>query len=492
MDTKAQKSIEVFCCYAREDRLLLLELKTHLTPLQREGLITLWTDTDIDAGVEWEKEIHRHLNSAQVILLLISPDFIASDYCYSIEMQRAIERYQAGEVSIIPVILRPVSWQEAPFGKIQALPTDAKPVTSWSSREDALYDVVKGIRKAVMKLKGESLSGSSVTPSSSVPPQTTTAPIKEQARPREDHQPTGDSLVTIFQGPSLREQEYDIEKLDPEDVWENIQQKNIPSSLHVLEESVSSRINSTWLPGLACGFGGGLGLFLIGSQVYEWIFSPSYHPLLFVNSGFTTLCLVAVIVGIIFGGRWAKDAPTHTLVLMPDGLIHFTGNTPELIGYKVIRKIRFVPSDNNLRFDPFPLTNDPKIARLSYNGTIDINRYNESPQDIERRVTEAFAKFQGHHPAVKLSISGQLATITYDGPLTISAKSITMHWGYNNWNDITDTSMTRDPTGTWQAIITIPSSATVLNMAFCKQRGKKTKIWDNYDGSDYNLSISSS
>jgi len=80
--------IEVFCCYAREDQPLLLDLKTHLMPLQREGLITLWADIDINAGEEWEKEIHRHLNTAQIILLLISSDFLASEYCYSIEMQR--------------------------------------------------------------------------------------------------------------------------------------------------------------------------------------------------------------------------------------------------------------------------------------------------------------------------------------------------------------------------------------------------------------------
>ena len=74
-----RKSIEVFCCYARKDQQLLLDLKTFLSPLQREGLITLWTDIDINAGTEWEREIHRHLNTAQIILLLISPDFIASE-----------------------------------------------------------------------------------------------------------------------------------------------------------------------------------------------------------------------------------------------------------------------------------------------------------------------------------------------------------------------------------------------------------------------------
>ena len=151
MEIKAQKNVEVFCCYARKDQSLLLELKTHLTPLQREGLITLWADVDINAGAEWEEEIHHHLNSAQIILLLISPDFIASEYCYSIEMQRAIERHERGEAQVIPVILRPVSWQRMPFGKFQALPTNAVPVTSgkWHSQDDAFYEVAEGIRGAV-------------------------------------------------------------------------------------------------------------------------------------------------------------------------------------------------------------------------------------------------------------------------------------------------------------------------------------------------------
>lgn len=84
---EAQKKIEVFCCYARKDRLLLQEMEKHLMSLQRDGLITFWVDTDINAGAEWEKEIYFHLDTAHIILLLISPDFIASNYCYQIEMK---------------------------------------------------------------------------------------------------------------------------------------------------------------------------------------------------------------------------------------------------------------------------------------------------------------------------------------------------------------------------------------------------------------------
>ncbi len=119
-------------------------------PLQRQGIIEFWYDRKITAGTLWEQEISKHLNSAQIILLLVSSDFISSEYCYSIEMMHAIERHKQGHACVIPIILRPVDWQEAPFSKFQALPTDAKPVISehWSNQDDAFLNVAKGVRKA--------------------------------------------------------------------------------------------------------------------------------------------------------------------------------------------------------------------------------------------------------------------------------------------------------------------------------------------------------
>lgn len=125
-------SVSVFFCYAHEDEALLNKLKTHLRPFQRQGLIDVWHDRDISAGTEWEREIKKHLNEARIILLLVSPDFMNSDYCYSVEMKRALERHDRKEALVIPVILRPIYWQSL-LGKLQALPTDAKPVVdrSW-------------------------------------------------------------------------------------------------------------------------------------------------------------------------------------------------------------------------------------------------------------------------------------------------------------------------------------------------------------------------
>jgi len=146
-------SVSVFFCYAHEDEALLNKLKTHLRPFQRQGLIDVWHDRDISAGTEWEQGIKKHLNEAKIILLLVSPDFMDSDYCYSIEMKRALERHQRGEARVIPIILRLVYWQGI-LGNLQALPTDAKPVMSsrWYNVDEALFDVAKGILKVVEQL----------------------------------------------------------------------------------------------------------------------------------------------------------------------------------------------------------------------------------------------------------------------------------------------------------------------------------------------------
>jgi len=94
--------VTIFFCYAREDEALLIKLKAHLRPLQWEGLIDIWHDRDISAGTEWEQEISRHLNTAQIILLFVSPDFMSSHYCCSVEMKRAVERHERKEARVIP------------------------------------------------------------------------------------------------------------------------------------------------------------------------------------------------------------------------------------------------------------------------------------------------------------------------------------------------------------------------------------------------------
>lgn len=145
------RAISIFYSYAHEDAELRDKLDKHLAAMQRNNLIVGWHDRDIQAGIEWEQEINEHLDGAQIILLLISSDFIASEYCYSIEMKRAMERHERGEARVIPIILRSVDTEGMPFSKLEMLPTDRKPVTDWPNYDSAFVNIAQGIRKIVEK-----------------------------------------------------------------------------------------------------------------------------------------------------------------------------------------------------------------------------------------------------------------------------------------------------------------------------------------------------
>ena len=144
--------IELFYSYAHADEPLRKRLETHLSALRKQGVITEWHDRKIVAGTDWKHSIDTHLTTATVILLLISPDFLASDYCYGVEMQRALARHAAGEARVIPVLLRPVDWQGTPFAHLHCAPTDARPVTTWSNRDEAFREVATSIRAAIADL----------------------------------------------------------------------------------------------------------------------------------------------------------------------------------------------------------------------------------------------------------------------------------------------------------------------------------------------------
>jgi len=161
--------VEVFFSYSHRDEKLRDKLAPHLSMLQREGVISAWHDRKIGAGTEWAKAIDDNLNAAGIILLLISADFLASDYCYDIEMQRAIARHEAGEARVIPIILKPVDWSSAPFSKLQAFPKDAKPVTTWSNRDAAFVDIAKGIRGAAEAMAAAVRDRPPATPIPAVP-----------------------------------------------------------------------------------------------------------------------------------------------------------------------------------------------------------------------------------------------------------------------------------------------------------------------------------
>jgi tetratricopeptide (TPR) repeat protein len=141
--------VEVFCSYAHEDEAWLHELEIHLSLLKRQGLISLWHDRLISPGTDWAQAIDSRLEMASVILLLVSADFFASEYCFGIEMQRALERQEVGEARVIPILVRPVDWATAPIAHLQALPTDAKPLTMWENKDTALADITAGLRRVI-------------------------------------------------------------------------------------------------------------------------------------------------------------------------------------------------------------------------------------------------------------------------------------------------------------------------------------------------------
>src|SRR6266852_581161 len=150
-DTPKQE-IKLFYCYARKDKFLRDELEIHLSWLKRRYQLKNWHDREILPGEEWEQAIDTHLNTAHLILLLISPDFMASDYCYSKEMKRALERHQAGTCRVVPILLRPTYWEGAPFSHLQLLPTDARPITRWPDRDEAFQNVVTEISRTINDL----------------------------------------------------------------------------------------------------------------------------------------------------------------------------------------------------------------------------------------------------------------------------------------------------------------------------------------------------
>lgn len=139
----------LFFSYTHKDEVLRDELETHLTLLRRQGHIDVWHDRRINAGDDVDETISAYLNSADIILLLVSADFISSNYCYSREMARALERHDAGEARVIPVILRPCDWHTAPFGKLLAAPKDGRAVTAWPDKDEAFTDVAKQVRQAL-------------------------------------------------------------------------------------------------------------------------------------------------------------------------------------------------------------------------------------------------------------------------------------------------------------------------------------------------------
>ena len=146
--------VRIFISYAHEDEELRDQLVRHLASLSLKTPVDVWYDRKIGAGGPWEPEIKTHFDSSQIILLLVSADFFASEYCNKYELRRALELRRAGKATVIPIIVREVAWEDSDLHEIQATPRDAKPVTGWSDRDAAWKDVVERIRAEVLRLRG--------------------------------------------------------------------------------------------------------------------------------------------------------------------------------------------------------------------------------------------------------------------------------------------------------------------------------------------------
>jgi|SRR5882724_3322312 len=155
--------VGVFLAYSHRDEELRNELETHLALLKREKIIALWHDRRIGAGKDIDSTIHSEFEKCQIILLLVSSYFLNSDYCYDVEMTRAMERHREGSARVIPIILRPCDWKTAPFGKLKALPKDGKPVTKYPDQHDAFLEIAEGIRNVAYELSPATLSDLSIT-----------------------------------------------------------------------------------------------------------------------------------------------------------------------------------------------------------------------------------------------------------------------------------------------------------------------------------------
>ena len=140
----------VFYSYSHKDAELRDRLSIHLAPLVKNNKIVEWHDRKIEPGANWETEISSQLESANLILLLVSPDFLASDYCFGVEIEKALTRLKRGEVKVVPVLLKPCLWKESRFSELQIIPDDAKAITSWTSVDEALTAVASEISELVL------------------------------------------------------------------------------------------------------------------------------------------------------------------------------------------------------------------------------------------------------------------------------------------------------------------------------------------------------
>lgn len=141
--------LKLFISYSHKDENYKDQLITHLSSLKRQGVVKDWHDRKIFAGEEWDNSIKQELLDSDIIILLISADFLNSDYCSEIEIKKAMERHELGEAKVIPIIVRPCDWKNLPFSKIQGLPKDAKALSTWKNIDEGYLNIIDGIKNVI-------------------------------------------------------------------------------------------------------------------------------------------------------------------------------------------------------------------------------------------------------------------------------------------------------------------------------------------------------
>ena len=159
---------KIFISYAHKDELYKEELIEHMSGLRRAGIINEWDDRKIVAGQNWEEEISSSLTSSNIILFLISASFMNSDYCMGVEVKTALEMHERGEAQLIPIVIRAVDWSDSEISKIQGLPKDARPISSWENADEAWLDVISGLKNHIQNFEPKTTVVTSIVNSTEI------------------------------------------------------------------------------------------------------------------------------------------------------------------------------------------------------------------------------------------------------------------------------------------------------------------------------------
>ncbi len=147
---------KLFISYSHKDESYREALEERLSILERKNIISVWHDRKILAGEEWKDQIDENLEAADIIIFLISSSFLASNYCFDVEVETAMKKQALGTAAIISIIVRPCDWHECKFSKFQAVPKDAKPITLWDNEDSAWLDAITGLKKHINEFKPSS------------------------------------------------------------------------------------------------------------------------------------------------------------------------------------------------------------------------------------------------------------------------------------------------------------------------------------------------